>query len=355
MALTDNLLLDYDFEELSGNAVDSVSGVTMTHTGPTPFDNIVNAGAGNLYNGSTHFSKIDVLDNPTDSTIDITYRLILRYKDISAGNGGVLMHEGANTLIQKRALDDKLAVNIGSGPSFVSAVADSAAISVQKIDLVVTVNDTTVIMYIDGVAQAIVGTAGDRSGSEDIFINSFLGISLFSNVTTSVFTVWQRGLSAAEVSTLHNGGVYKTFNTANLKFKLPRITTNLRAVYLPSEDLNLDQVQGFTWTITSILQKPYSAPWNLSVDTTSGGRVVAPINKVFPNNAEAANDRWSIRQVIKPESNANAETLMDFNYGGAFLCIIVKDGSDRFRVSAMGSATVTMHKRRRHQCGGISE
>jgi len=342
MALTDDLLIDFDFEELSGNAVDSVSGVVMTHTGPTPFDNLANAGAGNLYNGSTQFSKINSADDPIDSSIDLTYRKIFRDEDIDPGVAHTLFHKGSGVLtVIKRASDDKITVEVGVGS--VLAVSNSAITDGQKIDLLFTVNGTTITLYMNGVPQTTVGTTGTRVATGDVFLASVLGLAAFSNITCTTLTAWQRALSAAEVTELHNGGRYKTFNAAAVQFEPPRITTNLRSVYSPHLSLNADQIQGFTWGITSLASVSYSTPFDFGIQATlSSGKLVAAVNKVFPNNAASANDLWTISVELKAITSGLAETYLDLDYGGNNVLFLNKNAANQFRVAILGSANIFM-------------
>lgn len=208
MALTDNLIAYWKFDESSGNAADVLGGYTLTATNISYVSSKINNGADS--NGSTSDLITTFIDPDSYNSgfsfggwvwFDATNANVISW-DESGSWGGVEIGAGAGTW----------GYRFGTGsPS--NAYGTGVAISTgQWYHVIATHSATTDRLYVNGsqIHTATSGTLANTNTSFHIAGNSnFRGETLDGKVDE--MGVWGRELSSTEVTSLYNSGSGLTY------------------------------------------------------------------------------------------------------------------------------------------------
>lgn len=216
MALTDNLVAYWKLDESSGNAADATgNGNTLTNTGGITYESgKINKGARN--NGSSN--RLSGTITGLTSTSNNTWSFQIK---LNSFNGYIVDHLPTSNGVRF--------IIYGNGTNGITIFANGNTINITGMSLgtfyhvVVTKNGTGWTAYLDNVSKGTTTTGG---GS---YINN-LAFSLLSpadsfgsqpDVVIDEFGIWDRALSAGEVSQLYNGGAglqYPFESTVNSGF-----------------------------------------------------------------------------------------------------------------------------------------
>jgi len=212
MVLKDNLVAYYKLDESSGDAADSVGSNTLTNSNVTYVASKIkkggafNGSSSTLYkssfsSGITNVVTISCWVKITDST---TQRVVLSFGKDAGGSGIALFAYGFSTL------NYKFFFEFGSGSGRVLTTTTPSVDTWYH--LAVTADGTNIKIYLNGLLENTVGTAGSvASSGAAISLGSLLSsntppapTTYYHNGGLDEVGIWSRALSAAEILALYN-------------------------------------------------------------------------------------------------------------------------------------------------------
>lgn len=208
MALTDNLIGYWKFDESSGNASDSSgAGLTLTNNGSTSYaTGKINNGADLEQSSSNFFSSTSTSFNFTsaftvscwvkpESITALSYSPAILSKDSSG--------QGYNLRVSY--IDSK--INWVRHDSTVPVTSTTALSNGTWYFVAVTYDGTTIKLYVNGSEEASASyTAHTASGSDFRVGGSTQYSSRLWDGMIDEMGAWSRALSSAEVSSLYSSG-----------------------------------------------------------------------------------------------------------------------------------------------------
>lgn len=221
MALTTNLVSYWKLDESSGNAADSVGSNTLTNNNTATFSaGKINNGA-NLASASTqYFSIADASQTGLDLSGDFTFNLWYKLTDLSATYRGLITkYKSDDTAlayslqVYPNATHPQFILHLSSGGTFgpyETYQATGQGTGAWHM-LTISYNATTGVgsWYIDGssVSPTVSGTMPTSiyNSAEAFLLGKGAG-SNGMNGSLDEVGIWNRALSASEVSQLYNGG-----------------------------------------------------------------------------------------------------------------------------------------------------
>lgn len=313
MALDTNLVSYWKLDESSGNAADSVGGVTLTNT------NTVTYAAGKINNGSVHTNAgvkyLTASNNLGITNGNITVSMWFKASaDIGAGTWGLFQkscgsaayiayvigydyNEGTRQLFFNRQQADVSNNRLNT----------SATLGTTWHHIVLTYNGTNLSGYLDGVALGNLACSGDGSGTATNLTQigySFDYSPYTPDATIDEVGVWSRVLTANEVAELYNA------NRALVYPLTVDLTTSLQSYW------KLDETSGTRYDATALAPILSATPNDLTDNNSvlyGSGADAKIVNSAF---MVAANSEYL--------SLANAETkgLEPNNSSYSFFCWI---------------------------------
>jgi len=215
MVLTDNLLAYY---KLDGNSNDSVGSNNLVDTSVSYVSAKINNGAS--YGASYSYSKLASNLGITNGAITIAGWF--KPSVYSSSNNCLVGLTDSSTFVSYY-IERSSSTNV-------NFAREKGSIGTQQVGatytfdgsswyhLALTYNGTTLIAYINGIAQGSVSASGNGSGSmtntgfsiNGRYYNSSTPINTFSQVADEI-GIWSRALSSGEVSELYNSGAGLSF------------------------------------------------------------------------------------------------------------------------------------------------
>ena len=233
MALTDNIISYWKFDESSGNAADSVTTNDLTNNGTTPFAAaLINNGADFGTGNSTKYFSIasnlgitggafscslwiKVRTEPATST---SYHLFIQ-QDTGTDTRYDIIYQNDDAGIKKLLIRR---MTPGNGGSDVSLTYDTTLGTTVWRHLVWAYNGTTLKGYLDN--TEIVTSAASGNGTINIDSRFWIGAggdtpTNFSSVYVDEVGTWSRVLTVDEISELYNSGngLQYPFSTSSVK------------------------------------------------------------------------------------------------------------------------------------------
>ena len=216
MALTDNLVSYWKLDESSGNAADSVGSNTGVNTSVTYSAGKINNGG--AFNGSSSFlncgSSINLRDNFS----------ISMWAKSNTSLGTLISRELSGSNYPQFAIfvgsyKASLEVFSSNSASPTANIFTTSSLSATYSMITVTRDGTNVKIYFNGILEATAAwTLQQKTSTDAITIgrNSTSG-SRYLDGNADEVGIWDRALSASEITELYNGGAGLTypFTTAN--------------------------------------------------------------------------------------------------------------------------------------------
>src|SRR4029077_20509909 len=224
MALTDNLISYWKFDEASGNPADSAGSNNLTNNGSATYSSGLVNNAINLAVGK-YASISNASQTGLNLSGDFSFSLWLNLSSVGNYIALITKLNAAGTAIQYWLYSDtdkKIYMDISQDGSQTASKyhrQGTTAVQINNINtwyhIVVTfvLSTNTVVMYVNGssVASSQVygsGLTSIFSGPADFDIGYDNGLNGNGYIRGQVDEVgiWSRAISSAEVSTLYNGG-----------------------------------------------------------------------------------------------------------------------------------------------------
>lgn len=217
MALTDQLVSYWKFDESSGNAADSVGTNTLTNVGTTAFAAALINNGGDF--GSANSTKY--FDKATDFGVDggnvsmnFWFKMqteigsgvySLYYLDMTPSNTRYRVEYDYNGGTRRITWYRATPGNGGTDKN----VSYTVTLGTANWHMITyTYDGTTLLGYVDGVQQATIAASGSGSiGLSDIFtVGAYTGGGGYTSGYVDEGGVWSRALTGAEITSLYNGG-----------------------------------------------------------------------------------------------------------------------------------------------------
>lgn len=214
MALTDNIVNYWRFDEISGNAADAVSAKTLINNATTPYV------AGKINNAASFTSGSSQYFNSNDNTVvnvttgDASWSLW--YNSASAATSAVLFSKritatGDGYYCLLDASDRVFFEPAGTGGAHFIDVRGATDVADSNWHHIVVTwsNPSTAKVYIDGVDETVSlvsDTLDSLNNTIQFTIGAESSIGQFIDGIIDEFGFWSRALSSSEVSQLYNAG-----------------------------------------------------------------------------------------------------------------------------------------------------
>src|ERR1700733_5860995 len=287
MSLTTNLVSYWGFNQSSGNATDSIGGMTLTNTSGT-----YSAGkVGNAWNGTG--SSTYLLESSYNSGSQTTFSFGLWFKTTSTGRADLIDFYKSDfstvAMIQVNGYSGgSSAGRVTLNLYYSSANHFSEALKTGLNDgnwhlVVATVTGSATAIYIDGVSVGT-NTNGSAMSLDYVSVGGDINNTTnYLNGSVDELGYWQRGLVQTDVNQLYNSGAGTTYPFTNIPLYWVETTAN--------------------WDATTTTYWAYS----------SGG----PGGATVPNSTNPVYfDGNSGTGIITITAAANALSLTTTNFGG---------------------------------------
>lgn len=244
MALIDNLVSYWKFDESSGNATDSNSTNTLTNNNTATFGAAAlnNGATGLTYSGTPGAGKFFSITDASQSGLDITGDLSISVwvkPTANPGNGAARTVFGKSNVISSEAYllyytyngtNYQMNIRIGSGSSGTDKRVNlGAALSTSSwshLVMVYTASSGTFEIYVNGSSQGtnngLPTSIGNSSAAFVIGGYYFSGAGPYDGWDggEDEFGIWSKALTSSEVTELYNSGTplaYPFSSTSQIK------------------------------------------------------------------------------------------------------------------------------------------
>lgn len=202
MALTDNIVAYYKFDESSGNASDSVGSNTLTNVNSTAYGTgKINNGADFEASSSNYFTGSVAASLTTNFTVAFWLKLETNTSNRIYQSGTGAGHWDVSTDASGflRFTEDSIAdytssTSMSTGTWYHCAIVKS------------TDSGTNVTFYINGVAAGTASVGSVTTPSGTAYFGGYNGASNFLDGVLDEFGLWSRALTADDISKLYNAG-----------------------------------------------------------------------------------------------------------------------------------------------------
>lgn len=206
MALVDGLQAYWNFDESSGNAIDSVASLTATNNGSTAYaSGLINNGADLEASSSNYFTVADT----AAVRVDDGWSFSMWFKPESVTNFQVLWRQRSGENGISCYMDSTGALTIGAGSgSFTNAAPSTLTITNATWNHVVIYwNGSSTKLYINNSSPETINIPAITPPNSTLFIGrDYAGASFFLDGIIDEFGIWNRELTATDVSNLYNSG-----------------------------------------------------------------------------------------------------------------------------------------------------
>lgn len=286
MALSDNLISYWKFDESSGNAADSVGSNTLTNINTTSYvAGKINNGADVEVSSSQGFSIADASQSGLDLSGDLTFSVWFKMESApSGGEGSIIVKRigaGNNRSYHWKLNNGGTQIGLlwytdGSSVGGNLSVAWTPSTATWY-HMAVTKSGTTAKFYVNGAQQ---GT--DQTGSSATIHNGTAPFEVaywsddagFVDGVLDEMGVWSRALSDSEISSLYNGGSGLGYPFASSYTSTLTETATVTASVVKSTTRTLADAATVTDSIIRSLTRTLSEAVT-NTDVFSGLRVAA--------------------------------------------------------------------------------
>jgi hypothetical protein len=230
--LNSGLIAYWRLDESSGNALDSIGGITLTNNNTVTYTsakiaNGADFGTANTNKSLTNTTRIGTVNmdrtisvwakiNTDKSVDDIDTFLEWAYGGSSNYVGYQLIYERTSSVNKWRAYRDRGCVG-GESIYFNNPTAAAGFYH-----LVLTITGTTMELWVNGTSAGTV-TVNTGNGScnaqDGFYIGSARSASAYASVTVDEVGIWNRALSSTEITELYNAGSGKQLPSQSLSTK----------------------------------------------------------------------------------------------------------------------------------------
>jgi hypothetical protein len=219
MALTDNLLSYWKFDESSGNASDSVGGLTLTNNGTATFTAGKINNCATLNGSSQYFSNTDPASMDGMSQFSASFwlnpsSLVVDQQPFTKWGTTLGTNQAWRFIIEDHT-GLKMGWNIGDGSSNGGVYGSTTIGNSAWAHIVLTWNGSLALgsrakMYVNGsdVTTSDTTLATMLAGTADLIVGNRTGLPAggYYNGSIDEVGVWSRALTSGEVSSLYNSG-----------------------------------------------------------------------------------------------------------------------------------------------------
>jgi len=212
MALTDNLVSFWKFDESSGNAADSVGSNTLVNNGSATFVSGLINNAAHLVRASSQYFKVSS-NLGIAGNGDITISMWVKFTASASSPFNFVFDFRSTSGADKRlgllyfynGGSPKLEVDNAEG--YIDYNADPGTINYHHI-LVTRSSSGVAELWVDGVSIGTASQTGGGGASDNAFyVGAQSGGGNTNDANYDAVGVWSRVLSSTEITALYNGGV----------------------------------------------------------------------------------------------------------------------------------------------------
>ena len=233
MALTDNILAYYKFDESSGNPVDTIGSYNLTNNGSTGYSTAkINNGIDFGTSNSSKYLSATLFD-PDSYNSGLSFAFWIKFNTTPAADNDVFSFTDAGwggcfaRFRSSNVVDFRFGNGVSSDGGTTSYTGSSGVFNAGNwLHIAMVHNATSNTYYINGVqvAQRTTGTITLANNGTGFNIGRNIAGVNYTNAVMDEFGIWSRALTADEVSELYNSGAglqypFKTTYTTTASVK----------------------------------------------------------------------------------------------------------------------------------------